>query len=314
MNNIKAALCAIVKLENHYIKEWVDYHLSLGFDKIFIYDNNDLDGESPNEILNTYDQVEIIDVRGRLARQEQCNLQAQCYNECYQKNGKNFNWIAFIDTDEFITLTSIANIKEFLADSRFNTYNCIYLPWVYYTDNDLVKVNTYTCLTRFTEPSKVSLEPVEFIGGKRIVRTNQPIQINTARGPKEWCVGNQKINAAIKECYSDGKPSTINGDVDRMAIHQQKENLSGLQYPVYIKHFNCKTIQEFLELKLVRQYPMEYKNFGQDLDLNDFFRTNSITHEKLDYIQAWIQKQPKTDKINQLQQQLNYYRLLLKGY
>jgi len=29
---IKVAICAIAKLENNYIKEWYDYHSSLGID------------------------------------------------------------------------------------------------------------------------------------------------------------------------------------------------------------------------------------------------------------------------------------------
>ena len=34
---MKTALCCIAKNEDRYIHEWVDYHLKLGFDKIYIY-------------------------------------------------------------------------------------------------------------------------------------------------------------------------------------------------------------------------------------------------------------------------------------
>lgn len=36
-----AAICAIQKLGLRYIDEWVDYHLAIGFQTIFIYDNSD---------------------------------------------------------------------------------------------------------------------------------------------------------------------------------------------------------------------------------------------------------------------------------
>ena len=37
---MKVALVCIAKNEDHYIKEWCDYHLKLGFDQIFIYQND----------------------------------------------------------------------------------------------------------------------------------------------------------------------------------------------------------------------------------------------------------------------------------
>eukprot|EP00986_Skeletonema_menzelii_P000442 scaffold128_cov140-Skeletonema_menzelii.AAC.18 len=36
-----AAICAIQKWGLRYIDEWVDYHLAIGFETIFIYDNSD---------------------------------------------------------------------------------------------------------------------------------------------------------------------------------------------------------------------------------------------------------------------------------
>ena len=37
---MKIALVCIAKNEDDYIEEWVNYHLKLGFSKIFIYENN----------------------------------------------------------------------------------------------------------------------------------------------------------------------------------------------------------------------------------------------------------------------------------
>ena len=41
---MNTAICCIAKYENRYLKEWVDYHMELGFDQIFIFDNNTLNG------------------------------------------------------------------------------------------------------------------------------------------------------------------------------------------------------------------------------------------------------------------------------
>jgi len=36
---MRTAIVAIVKNEHRFIKEWVDYHLALGFDDIYIYED-----------------------------------------------------------------------------------------------------------------------------------------------------------------------------------------------------------------------------------------------------------------------------------
>ena len=56
---MKIALCCIVKNENDYLDEYVNYYHDLGFDKIFIYDNNDINGENPVDIIGKYNFVEI---------------------------------------------------------------------------------------------------------------------------------------------------------------------------------------------------------------------------------------------------------------
>ena len=97
--NLSVAICVIAKEENLYIKEFVDYYKELGVKKIFLYDNNDLNGENFNEILkseiiNCF--IEIINYRGLKSPQ------FKAYNECYTKNNQKFDWIGFYDVDEFL--------------------------------------------------------------------------------------------------------------------------------------------------------------------------------------------------------------------
>lgn len=39
-----AAICCVAKDEEPYLKEWIAHHLSLGFQHIYICDNNDEEG------------------------------------------------------------------------------------------------------------------------------------------------------------------------------------------------------------------------------------------------------------------------------
>ena len=66
-SSTKVGLCIICKLENLYIKEFIDYYKDLGYNHIFIYDNNDKDGERLEDVIQKYiDEgfVSITDYRG----------------------------------------------------------------------------------------------------------------------------------------------------------------------------------------------------------------------------------------------------------
>ena len=65
---MKVYISTIAKNESQYIREFVEHHLSIGFDSIIIYDNNELDGERYNELLSaeiSAGRVEIVDARGK---------------------------------------------------------------------------------------------------------------------------------------------------------------------------------------------------------------------------------------------------------
>jgi hypothetical protein len=54
VNNVKICLCTSGKQENKYIREFVKFYEKMGVDKIFLYDNNNVDGEKFEEVINDY--------------------------------------------------------------------------------------------------------------------------------------------------------------------------------------------------------------------------------------------------------------------
>ena len=47
----KVLLCTIAKNENKYIEEFVQHYRNMKVDNIFIYDNNEIEGENFDDIL-----------------------------------------------------------------------------------------------------------------------------------------------------------------------------------------------------------------------------------------------------------------------
>ena len=112
----KICICTIGKKENLYAREYVTYYKNLGINKIFIYDNNDINDEKFDLILKDYineNFVEIIDFRGRIGPQ------VESMEDCRKKNFKHFDWLIFFDMDEYLFLRNYTNINKFLEQKIF---------------------------------------------------------------------------------------------------------------------------------------------------------------------------------------------------
>ena len=120
--DIKICLCVIAKNENLYAREFVEHYKKIGYNNIFIYDNNEKNGEHFEEVINDYIQngfVKIINYR----KINWASPQHFAYQDCYMKNNKLYNWLSFYDMDEFLELNKkYKTIQDFLQDKIFD--NC----------------------------------------------------------------------------------------------------------------------------------------------------------------------------------------------
>ena len=128
---MKVVVCAIAKNEHPYINDWVNHYLALGFDKIYIYDNDDKGSDYIGDYIDKIGKVEIIDIRG----QKEKNLQQKVYTQFYDNFA--FDWCLFCDIDEF--LYGIGSIKGFLKMPYLRNYNQIRVKWRLFNDNDLIE-------------------------------------------------------------------------------------------------------------------------------------------------------------------------------
>ena len=262
----RVALCCMGKCENSYIREWTTYHLNLGFDKIYIYDNNDIDGERfENEIsdLISTGKVEIINYRGKKCCQE------TAYHDCYLKNNKNYDWIAVFDIDEFLTLKQHSNVKEFLSDHRFDNFQVLHLNWMCYGDNGMLDSDGRGCIERFVKPLPFDIRRFKDFPEnnhiKSIVRGGLH-HINwryVTHTP--WCFY-RCCNAAGEECNVRSPYNPYNFDV------------------AYFRHYYTKTIGEWIRVKQARGYgDMSDNDASKKLGIDVFFKLNKRTAEKERY-------------------------------
>ncbi len=102
------SLCLICKNEAGYLAEWLDYHIVMGVDRFYIYDNDSQPDLST--ILRDYIEhgwVVLTRITGKA-------MQMHAYAHCLQTFGPHTRWLGFIDTDEFLVTKSGQDLREFL--------------------------------------------------------------------------------------------------------------------------------------------------------------------------------------------------------
>lgn len=255
-------LCAIGKNENVYAKEFVEYYLFLGFNKIIIFDNNKINEEKFEDVLKDFilkKFVEIIDIRGLMS------VQIPVYNYCYQKYKDLFDWIAFFDFDEYLYIKNNANINDYLYSKRFEKCQSILFNWYMYNDNNLEKYDNRKLIERFKNVS-LKLSRV-----KSIIRGN----IKNLLIPSSHISG---ININYF-CNSNGK------QIFPKSFRDIKLSIKNY---AYIKHYYTKTAEEFCHKINRDDVQFNPKKSIIISKLRDFFFYNKMTKSKIKILKKCV--------------------------
>ena len=138
--NYLSATC-IIKNEAEYMPEWLEYHLLVGFEKFYVYDNESTD--NIKQILRPYIDSGIVEY----TYWPGTAMQMPAYHDCVEKHKNDTFWLAVIDIDEFIVADS-GNIAKSL--STFEKYAAVVLQWLVYGDNNIIKKEPGLVMERFT--------------------------------------------------------------------------------------------------------------------------------------------------------------------
>lgn len=139
-DHCKCALVCIAKDEDHYIQEWVDYHLKLGFSGIYIWQN---DWRCSSQFLKPNPRVFLRQLDGQFQQMNCCNL---ALAEIWMQ----YQWVAVFDVDEFLVLKCKMDISEFLGQEKYKNAPCIAVNWRIFGNSNLSKIDSWSVLSRFT--------------------------------------------------------------------------------------------------------------------------------------------------------------------
>ena len=253
---LKICLCAIGKQENLYVKEFVQHYIKLGYNKIFIYDNNDVDDERFEDIIqDEIDKgfVSIINYRGYKSPK-----QLSSYRDCYEKNKKTYNWLSFFDFDEYLELKPNGiKIQNFLNNERFNNCQVIKTNWVFYVNNNSLYYD------------------------KKPIKERNYTSIKPNRHIKSTVIGNLSFNywsKATTPHSSRHKLKTCSPSGKRIDYSSAFNEPPDIKY-AFLNHYHFKSFEEYC-IKLKRGKPDRH-NRNLIKNIKNFYQKNKNDPNKL---------------------------------
>lgn len=221
------AICAVAKNEEEYIEEWVEHHLKIGIEKIYLYDNNDDAGKLEKVLKNYVNQglVEIIDCSAMKP------VQRWAYQHFVRTNRKLIRWGAFIDIDEFIELNEHTSIVPFLE--MFTHAQLIVLSWLGFGANNEIWKSTDGVKSRF--PTAATIEQIYApfpLHVKSIVRLQKVKKFSSPHVPSFKVIKHRQAYNAAGE---------------KVNVTSTKPFMFPTYKSAYIKHYFTKSYEEWLE-------------------------------------------------------------------
>lgn len=152
---MKTCICTVIKDEHEYLDEWIKYHLELGINHIFIFE--DLDSQSHKEITDKYEQVtlqrisSVLTIKQTREAQELKHTKRYNIQHLYYRNilsylsiryASEYDWCFVIDADEFITTEDHQDLSTML--SLYEKYDAVIMKWKCYGASGIVEKPDYS--------------------------------------------------------------------------------------------------------------------------------------------------------------------------
>jgi predicted O-methyltransferase YrrM len=274
---IKPVILCIAKFEQDYIEEFVRYHLHLGFDKIYLYDNEDV--PTYGEILRKFgDYVVVNHLPGKNYPRAPQYEAIHRFTTTYMYN-LDITHVCHIDIDEFIVLKKHKNITEFIKEYIYDGENNIMcggicMNWRYFGSSNITENTKQPITQRFTKCEENGNLHVKSIFHKKFYA-----YLNPPHNP-----GINDNNYPMKSTSGKIITSQFNEDFDLSVVQ--------------VNHYKSKTLEEFKHIRkrgnadfiinqcedIVAMFHLYDRNEIEDLDAYNFYQNvlNSSTVNKFE--------------------------------
>lgn len=208
------ALCLRFRDEGRYLAEWLEYHRVAGVDHFFLYDN--FSADNYRSVIQPW--LDTGDVT--LVEWPKVPASPAAEEDCIRRATGRFQWVGFLDADEFVVIRDGRSIGEFLEE--FTAAPGVGLHWMMYGSS--------MHRTRPAEPVILAYQN-RAPGPNRHIKTFiRPERAAQCRNSHSWFYS--PISVAIGE---HGNP--LYGSL----------NMAPTADRAWINHYYCKSEEDYLE-------------------------------------------------------------------
>lgn len=127
----RISIVGIFKNESRFLKEWIEYHLMIGVDHFYMYNNNSEDDFE--SVLKPYVEKGVV----TLVEWKKNNAQMEAYQDFFERYGHETQWMVFLDLDEYIVPRYKSNLYEWIKD--YERYPVILVYWKMFGTSGKIK-------------------------------------------------------------------------------------------------------------------------------------------------------------------------------
>lgn len=239
------SICSIFKNESDYLKEWIEYHIEQGVDHFYLYNNESTD-QFERIIKPYYDRgiITLKNVKGDASKKK-------AYEDFLKNHEYETFWCAFIDLDEFITTHNVG-ILEFLQDAE--EYPSIGINWLMFGNSFLETKPEGGVLQNFIYCN----DPLDFS------YSNVSCHIKSISNPRKLLKNYISPHFFLVSLEKSWPCPPMTVDEDFLCINGLARKIDGEKYhqagtkepkfkKAFIRHFWCKSYEEFRDRRLMSQ-------------------------------------------------------------
>ncbi len=236
------AVCAIAKNEGPYFKEWIEWHLSQGVEKFYIYDNESTD--CTKEVLAPYIESGVVDYTFFPGEKKQL----AAYDDCFENHRLETRWLAVIDLDEFIVPIQDQSIPDFLR--RMEKFSVVEINWLVYGSGGAKSKEPGGVMERFRKHS--------------LPEHRLNTHVKSICDPRRVCT--------MTGCHEAARISGRAADSHGVPVTKGRADRVPQQDVIRINHYAIKSYEEFLGKRArgrARVNSLRDMSYFDKYDLND---------------------------------------------
>jgi len=239
------SLVACARWEESEIKEWIEYHRSIGFDHIYLYSNDD----DPTALFTVVAPYAVGDSPFvSLFHWPVVGDQTGIYLHFLRNYKKETEWFSFLDIDEFFVVKYLNNMAVFMQPYEASA-DCLYFNWVIYGNGGKLKRDGSPVLPAYClRAAKIDRHTKMLCRADAIGADLVEAGLQSGKGAFWHFLDNYKLPGVrcvdLALASTDGYSSAFPGSADGFAYREGYSEMA--MERAYIAHFQFKSEEDFL--------------------------------------------------------------------